>query len=350
LNPYAEQWNFGIQHALPGNFVFNVTYAGSRGLQLFGNQNADQVPDQDLALQGGLLQSVANPFFGRIQNGPLSTSTLTANQLLRPYPQFSGVTIGNNSYGTSFYSALEVELEHRFSSGFSLLFSYTFSKLTDNVGATTTGFPGEPFAGDNIQDWDNLHNEWAVASFDTPQYATLSGVYELPFGRGKPWLASANRITEAVLGNWQLNGIATFTSGVPLSLGMATNTLYNYGGVQRPNWSGNTGATSGSPASRVNQWFNPAVYTAPAPYTYGDAPRFFSNLRAAGVLNLDLSVFKEFPIQERFKLQFRAESFNLWNRPQFGIPNTTIGSPNAGAVTSQTNAARSFQFALKILF
>ncbi len=350
VNPYAQQWNFDIQQLLPGNFIFDVAYAGSRGIDLFGDLNVNQVPDQDLALGGGLLQTVPNPFYGKILNGSLSTPTVTANQLLRPYPQFAGVTVGNNSYGMSDYNSLQVKLERRFSAGFSLLFSYTFSKLMDNVAATTTGFPGEPFSGDNIQDWDNLHNEWSVASFDTPQDATISSVWELPFGKGKPWLSNSNRITTAVLGNWQLNGIATFTSGVPLSLAMATNTLYNYGGTQRPNWSGNSGVTSGSSSSRIDEWFNPAVYTAPAPYTYGDTPRYISTLRAAGVLNLDLSIFKDFPIGDQFKLQFRAESFNLANHPQFGIPNTTIGSPNAGQVTSQTNAARSFQFALKLLF
>lgn len=348
-NPYAQQWNFNIQRTLPANFLIDVAYAGSRGLRLFGNLNANAIPNETLALGDGLRALVPNPFFGKIRTGAVSGAAVTRNQLLRPYPQFAGVTIGNTSYGASTYHALQGKIERRFSGGLSLLFSYTFSKLMDDVAATTTGFPGEPFAGDNIQDFNNRRNERSVASYDTPHFAAINGVWELPFGKGKSHLADPG-IARAVLGNWQVNGITTMRTGVPLSLTMASNTLFNFGGPQRPNWTGQSGEGEGRIASRVNKYFNPLVYSAPQPYTFGNAPRFMAGLRGPGTMNFDVSVFKNFPIHERLSLQFRAEAFNVANRAEFGLPNTSIGSPAAGVITSQANSPRDIQFALKLLF
>jgi outer membrane receptor protein involved in Fe transport len=349
INPYSQQWNINIQRTLPANFLIDVAYAGSRGLHLFGNLNANAIPNSALALGDGLRALVPNPFFGTITSGSVAGATVTRNQLLRPYPQFAGVTIGNISYGASTYHALQGKIERRFSGGLSLLFSYTFSKLMDDVAATTTGFPGEPFAGDNFQDVNYRRNERSVASYDTPHFAAFNGVWELPFGKGKKFLNDPG-IGRAVLGNWQINGISTMRTGVPLSLSMASNTLFNFGGVQRPNWTGQSGEGDGRVASRVNNYFDPLVYTAPQPYTFGNTPRFMASLRGPGTLNFDVSVFKNFPIVERLTLQFRAEAFNVANRAEFGLPNTSIGSPAAGVITNQANPPRDIQFALKLLF
>jgi hypothetical protein len=220
----------------------------------------------------------------------------------------------------------------------------------DDVAATTTGFPGEQFSGDNIQDFNNRRNERSVASYDAPHFAAINGIWELPFGKGKPYLSGAG-IARAVLGNWQINSIATFRSGVPLSLTMASNTLFNFGGAQRPNWqNGETGELTGRVASRIGRYFDPSVYSAPAPYTFGNTPRFMASLRGPGVANLDLSVFKNIPLYERYSLQFRAESFNVMNRAEFNVPNTQIGSAAAGVITSQANTARDIQLALKLVF
>lgn len=348
-NPYAQQWNFNVQRTLAANFLIDVAYAGSRGLHLFGNLNANAMANENLALGDGLRALVPNPFAGRITSGAVAGATVSRNQLLRPYPQFAGVTIGNVSYGASTYHALQGKIERRFTAGLSLLFSYTFSKLMDDVAATTTGFPGEPFAGDNLQDVNNRRNERSVASYDTPHFAAINGVWELPFGKGKRYLASRG-VAQAVLGNWQMNGITTFRTGVPLSLTMASNTLFNFGGPQRPNWTGASGELDGRVASRVNRYFDPLVYQAPAPYTFGNTPRFMAGLRGPGVANFDVSVFKNIPLWERVSLQFRAEAFNIANRAEFGLPNTSIGSPAAGVITAQANSPRDIQFALKLLF
>ncbi|MDQ6663716.1 MAG: TonB-dependent receptor, partial [Acidobacteriota bacterium] len=322
--PYAEQWNLDVQRTLPGNLLLDVAYAGSRGLRLFGSLNYDQLPNQYLALGDGLRQPVPNPFFGKVASGPLSTPTVQLSQLLRPYPQFTGVTAGNASYGASTYHALQAKLERRFSKGFSVLVSYTFSKLLDDVSPTTTGYPGESFASGAYQDTTNRAKERAPASFDTPHYLALNSVWEIPVGPGHQILTRG--VASQILGGWQLNGIATFQSGVPLQLGVASNTLNNYGGAQRPNWTGKDPTLSGPISQRLNHYFDTSQFSLPLPYTYGNVARLLSVLRAPGLANLDLSIFKNFSLRESLKLQFRIESFNTLNHPQFSLPNTTIGS------------------------
>ena len=278
-----------------------------------------------MGLGGNLLQPVANPFFGQIQTGTLSTAQIQRSQLLRPYPQFTAVTAGDISYGASTYHSLQLKVERRFGSGFNLLMAYTFSKLLDDVGATTTGFPGEAFGSDNIQDYLNRRNERSVASFDTPHSLAINSVYELPFGPHKRF-ANQSRVLGAVVGGWQLNGIGTFRSGTPLGLSTAVNNLFNYGGVQRPNSNGQDPNIEGAISQRLRQYFDLAAFSSPGPYTFGNTARLLSNLRAPGPANIDFSVFKNIPIHERIHLQFRAESFNSFNHPEFGIPNTAIGA------------------------
>ena len=165
---YAAEWNVDVQQTLPDNFLFDIAYTGSHGVHLYGDFNPNQVPDQYLSMGNGLLQQVANPFSGSIPSGALSGSTVAASQLLRPFPQFTGVTIGNASFfGASSYNAMQLKAEKRYSQGFNLLLAYTWSKLMDNIPASETGFPGGSFGGTGIQDWDNLRAEWAIASFDT---------------------------------------------------------------------------------------------------------------------------------------------------------------------------------------
>ena len=126
--------------------------------------------------------------------------------MLRPFPEFTGVTLGNSSFfGASAYNALQVKVVRRFANGFSLLASYTWSKLMDNIPASETGFPGGSFGGTRIQDWENLCAEWAVASFDTPQYLRSMASMS-PFGKGKPFL-NGNKVANYFIGGWQLNGI-----------------------------------------------------------------------------------------------------------------------------------------------
>ena len=153
LNLYAEQWNFGIERTLPGSFVLSAAYAGSHGVHLYSPVNYNQLPDQYLSLGSALLTLVPNPFYGLVSSGPLSTPTVQYGQLLRPYAQFQGITAESNSYGNSIYHSLQVKVERRFSHGFGLLLSYTYSKLIDDVlpSDTYSGFPGENFSAGYIK-------------------------------------------------------------------------------------------------------------------------------------------------------------------------------------------------------
>jgi len=345
---YAEQWNFDIQRTLPANFLVDVAYAGSRGIGLYGSLNYDLLPNQFLSLGDRLRDQQPNPFFGLVNRGALSGPTVSRAQLLRPYPQYTGFTAGNLSYGASTYHSLQFKLERRFSAGFSLLLAYTFSKLLDDVDASTTGFPGETFSGGGIQDFYNRRNERAVAVFDTPHSVALNWIWEIPVGRGKRFVTNSRGL-DLFAGGWQINGIYLFRSGVPLQLTSASNNLFNFG-AQRPNWNGQDANLSGPISKRLDGYFNTGVFSAPPPYTLGNTPRLLSTLRAPGLSSLDFSLFKNFTLPEKFQLQFRAEAFNLTNTPQFGLPNTGIGSPVAGVIGNQANQPRTIQFALKLLF
>ena len=349
---YAEQWNLDVQQQLGGQILLDIAYAGGRGVHLYGDYNPDQLPDQYLS-QGGLLNNqVTNPFYGNplISSGGLSSPTVAQSQLLRPFPQFTGVTLGNSSFfGASAYNSLQVKVVRRFANGFSLLASYTWSKLMDNIPASETGFPGGSFGGTGIQDWDNLRAEWAVASFDTPQYFAFNGIYELPFGKGKRFVNS-NRVANLFVGGWQLNGITSLISGTPQEVFTASNTLFNYGGSQRANWNGQNPSLDGKISNRLNEYFDVSDFSQPAPFTYGNSPRMLANLRSPGFIDTDLSGIKKFPIYERISAEFRAEAFNLFNHPTFGPPDTTLGDGTTGIINSQVNLPRQIQIALKILW
>lgn|SRR5579883_2621589 len=347
---YAEQWNLDIQHVFPKGIVFDIAYAGSHGVHLYGDYNANQLPDQYLGLGSQLNDQVSNPFYGKITTGALSGPTVARRQLLLPYPQFTGVTLGAGSFfGASVYNALELKIERRFANGFGILGSYTWSKLMDNVPPTTTGFPGGAFADGSTQDWYNLRAEWALATFDTPNYLAINGIYDLPFGKDRKWF-NQNRAANYLIGGWQINGIGTMLSGTPQQVFMAANTLFNNGGTQRANWNGRNPTLHTAITKRLDRYFDVSAFSAPGAFTYGNSPRTLGSLRAPGVANLDLSGVKNTPLFEGLTLQFRAEAFNIFNHPQFGPPDTALGDNTTGMISSQVNAPRELQFALKLLF
>jgi hypothetical protein len=348
---YAEQWNVDVQHTFPLHLLVDVAYAGSHGIHLYGDYDANQLPDKYLRLGSQLTSQVSNPFNGYISSGPLSGPTVAASQLLLPYPQFTGVTLGDSSfYGASIYNSLQASAERRFNNGFAVTVAYTLSKLMDNVGATETGFPGGTYSGGGIQDWDNLRGAWALGSFDTRNYLAMNGTYDLPFGRHERWFNS-NGVANYLIGGWQLNGISYIQSGTPLQVFMAANSLFNNGGTQLANWNGKNPIPNTAIKDRLNAYFDVSDFSAPAPFTYGNAPRLIGSLRDDGEVDLDLSGVKNTSFyHDRYNVQFRAEAFNLFNHPQFGPPDTALGDGTTGIVSSQVNNPRELQFALKILF
>jgi hypothetical protein len=171
----------------------------------------------------------------------------------------------------------------------------------------------------------------------------------LPFGRGELLGGSWNRVTDAFLGGWSVNTIYSLSSGAPISLS-ATNNNNNFGPGERPNWNGVNPKIGGKVEGRLNKYFNTAVFSQPAAYTYGNTSRTLGFLRNPRYNNIDASLFKEFSIIGDVKSQLRLEAFNALNHPIFSGPATSVTGSNFGTITSQSNNPRQIQIALKVIF
>jgi hypothetical protein len=297
---YDQHWSFGVQQQLPSNSVLEVNYVGNRGVNLY---EADPINDPPA--------------------GP------GAIQVRRPYPIFGGLTY-NGEDNSNIYNALQVKFQRRYSAGIWYLISYTWSKSI-NVGDT-------PAVGGDYA------YERAISSFDIPQNLTVSAGYELPIGRGKKALSNANWLANGLLGGWQLQGIVVERSGRPFTPTISRDVSNTGIGGQRPNRIGS--GTLDNPTTAL--WFDKTVFTVPANFTYGNSGADI--LREDRFKNLDLSLFKQFQINERTRVQFRAEAFNLTNTPSFSAPGTNIDTASGGLVTSTISAPRNIQFGLKLNF
>ncbi len=351
---YMQQYSLDIQRELPGNIALTVGYVGSRGTNLQlggisnGGVNINQLAPQFMS-RADLQTRVPNPFFGTEAGvGALSSATVAQAQLLRPFPQFGNVIMLGTSGGNSFYNALTVKAQKRFSKGFSLLTAYTFSKLLDNITGNSNFFA--PDSTSSVIDTYDRTRDYSLSSVDTPHRFTLSGAYELPFGRGRMLLASAGGFIDRLVSGWQLNGIVTYQSGFPLSITQQVNNTNAFSLGQRPNVvAGVDPATSGSVSARIDSYLNPAAFTAAAPNTFGNAPRTIG-VRSPTTQLVDLSVIKNTRIIEGFNAQFRFEAVNAFNTPVFRSPNTQFGNPNFGRITSQANFARIVQLSVRLMW
>lgn len=336
--PYAAQWNFNIQQELPASSLLEIGYAGSRGLMFPLGRTWNQLHPQFLALGDALRQQVANPFFGQIQVGALARNTISRAQLLRPFPHFDGVSSQNASWASSSYHALLVKAEKRYASGLSVLLSYTWSKLMD-YGAGP--FAAEVLGTSVFQNHYNLAAEWSPSTTDQTHRLLLNAVYEIPLFRGRTDAAGK------LLGGWQIGAIWSNLSGGPLGVNSAVNNTFSQGGGQRPNWSGVNPCVDDPTPQR---WLNAAVFSSPAPYSFGTAPRTFNGCRSDKMAQVDLALAKNTRFAERWTLQFRAEAFNVANTVRFAPPNQVFGNPQFGVVSAQGNLPRVIQFGLKLLF
>ena len=347
---YAQQWDLDVQRQLPGTVLFDVAYAGSKGTHLpFGSYYADQLPDADLSMGSALNAQVANPFYGAITSGALSAPTVSRGQLLRPFPQYDGLSLVGGDLGSSIYHSLQAKVEKRFGGGNTLLAAYTWSKLISNTDTIISWVETAGAAG--VQDWNNLAGESSLASFDVPQRLVISYVLDLPFGRGRRYLNVTNPAGKLISG-WGLDGVTTFQGGFPLFLTNSPNQTNSYGGGSRPNFNASAcprgRGQPGSAVARLNEWFDTSCFTAPAPYTFGNESRTDPKLRMQGIDNFDFALFKDTSIRDRATVQFRAEFFNLFNRVQFGAPGMILGTPQFGIVSSQVNNPRLIQFGLRL--
>lgn len=339
--PYNSQWNFSIGQDLGKGMVLDLAYAGNKGTHLPLPWQMDQLADSQIRPDAGLLETVPNPFFGIIPVGPLSTRTVQRGELLTPYPQYPGVSFAGTSWGNSNFHSFQATFKKRFSQSGTIVTAYTWSKLIAD-------------GGDNAWDSSGFRNfncracERSVSPYHYPHRLVMTSTYELPFGKGKQFGNQWNRFVNAVLGQWQVNGVLTLSSGSPLQMLTTGNTSFSFGGGQRPD---STGQDARLDSPTLDRWFDTGAFKLPAQYTFGNMGRMHPNLRSDFVETLDMSVFKRFNlVGERVALELRGESFNALNHPVFGSPNTTVGNAQFGRVTGTANAPRQTQFALKLLW
>ena len=344
-SPYVQQWMGGVQYSLANNDLIDIAYVGNHGVHVLSQYlEWNEMPASDLAMGNKLLAQVPNPFFGHITASGcgLDQPTVAAGQLLRRFPEYCSVTEAPPAAGGSTYNALQATYTHRWHSGLDMNVSYTYSRFMDNVqGNSGWAFPG---SGSSVRNSYNLAAEHSLDVTDTPHSLVVNYNYELPFGTNKVIGQGWNKAVNAVLGGWQWSGILTARSGLPLSINSATNNTGGFGFNQRPDLV--TGVSPVPQDQTIRHWINAAAFTQPAAFTFGDSPRFLSNLRAPKYFMWDMGIHKWWELGEARRLQFRFEMFNALNHPNFFEPDTNLGDSNFGTITS-AYPARSVQFGLK---
>jgi outer membrane receptor protein involved in Fe transport len=308
----VQQWNFTIQRQLSQNLSVQGAYVGSKGSHLF------------IAMD----ENVAVPGAGAVA-------------ARRPYPAYSTISSWEPR-GNSSYNSLQLSAENRFSGGLWFLASYTWSKSLDYGGGGNSS-SGDPRI--NIQNPRNLRGDRGLSNFDYRQRFSFGHLYQLPFGKGRHFLNSASGIEEQALGGWDLRGIVTLQAGAPTTPVLNTATA-NTGTFTRPDrvCNGNLDTSSRS----LSRWYDTSCFVNPAPLQFGDSGR--NIIIGPGLATYDFSLTKDFRVSERTGLEFRSEFFNLLNRPNFDLPNRSIGSRAAGTISGVITNARQIQFGLRLHF
>lgn len=344
---YAQQWNLSLQKTLGQNWSLEAGYLGSKLTRLgVPDINLNQLTVEQLRLGSQLTQQVPNPYVGQIPaNTSLGTVTIARNQLLRPFPRFTTVTLYRNNIGHSTYRSFQSRVEKRLSRGLTFSLAYTFSRLIDDAGqvfdsAVLTG----PVANFQAADSFNKRLEKDVSTGNVAHIFASGVVYELPFGRGR-----AHSLTgwkDHVAGGWQLASIIRFQSGSPIAVTQATNLNAFAGfGIQRPNRIGDPALPSGQ--RTTGRYFNTAAFGQAAQFTIGDSSR--NPVSGPGYQTADVMIAKTFMIKERLRTEFRAEAFNAANTPPLGNPNGSFGNAAFGSITTALDP-RVFELVLKLHF
>jgi hypothetical protein len=330
-NQYSLRWHFDIQQQLAHDTVLEIGYLGDHSVHLTTNYSLTSLPAQYLSMSpfrdnatiNALAAVVPNPLAGLLPGTSLNGTTTSVSNILRPFPEFTGVTENNLNNGGSYYHSINVKLQKRFSRGFQFVVNYSHSRLMDGVNYLNGGSP---------------ILERRVSAFDRPNSFVASGTYEIPVGRGKQVRPNMNRAADFVAGGWSLASVYTLHSGAPLSWG---NLIY-------------LGAPLNYHAENVNHAFDTTAFNTVSSQqlsqNFRTFPSQFNNLRVNHTNNIDLTLTKTFKIRERARVQFRAEAFNLCNKPLFAAPNLTATSSSFGTIGSQTNNPRYIQFGLRVTF
>lgn len=313
---YVQQWNMDLQHTFHNSYLFEVAYVGSKGTHL-----AERIP-----LNQAFLPNPSNP---------------TPIQQRVPYPGW-GEILSFNFGETSDYNGLQSRLQKRFSNGSSLLASYTWSHSLDTASRGS--------AGTWHQNNYDREADYGNSDFQANNVFTLGYTYQLPFGPGQRFMNGSTGIAGKLVEGWEANGITTFMTGNYENV-TAPGTIADVGpwitlrADETPGCKNNGNLPRGQ--RTILEYFNTGCFVAPGFGTFGNAGR--NIVETPGLNNWDLSLFKTTPINERARLEFRAEFFNVWNHAQFGVPNMNVTSPTFGRVLSARDP-REIQFALKLLW
>jgi hypothetical protein len=350
-SPYSVRWNFGIQHQLTRDTILEVVYMGNHSVHLpvtYTNPNGiprnylSTSPVRDQALVNTLTATTPNPF-RNLQTTTGTSSTISAAQLLAPYPQFpfgsasngssgsSGVIEQNLNSGSSYYNSLNVRLQRRLSRGVSIIFNFMQSKMIDQ---TTWLNDSDPVP------------ERRVSPFFRPTRVTTAFTYELPFGRGKHFNLQ-NRALDLIFGGWNLSTTYTYQVGGPITwVNGSTNNNGDYIYLGGPlNLDPRNTDGYAFDISRFNTKSTDALQ-----YHIRTFSTTFPDLRADGINDLNTSILKRFNFGEKRYLQLRAEAFNAVNHPTFAAPNTQQSNSAFGTITSQANRPRLLQIVARIVF
>jgi hypothetical protein len=321
-NPYSMQWNFGVQHQLDSSTTIEANYVGSRTRRL----NV-----------GGFYNTALTPGPG----DPRSRA---------PFP-YIAPTFYDRSIGHGTYDAMQLEVKRRYTGGLSYQVAYTYAKSLDEGSSGWFGVEGN-----SLTDPYNIKGSRGPSGFDLRHTLAVNTIYDLPFGKGRRFSIDNSALNYA-LGNWQVNWIFSARSGLPFSVYYGARDLANTGNVawsqyERANLVGDPQSgtcPNGSPVGSQSCFFNTSAFAVPALYTFGNSAR--DSMRQARYWNLDASVFKQFPLGETRRFEFRAEAFNLFNTVIFGRPGNDISNlANFGKVNSAANSARQLQLGAKIIF
>jgi outer membrane receptor protein involved in Fe transport len=369
--PYEQSWSFGIEHELPSHISINAEYIGKKGTHLpfsgsternFLGPWVENLPVGDFnaatPCQAGLSiaclsSAVTNPFAGLISdpNSTIGSSfpQIQYYQLLRPFPQFTGVSTEPQMIANSIYHGLQLTAEKKYSNGLQLLATFTWSKSIDNASAADTNVS---WAGsfDSLQDPNKPELERSLSSFDIPYVIQFSYSYDLPVGHGRAFLGNMPRWADLIIGGWKTNGIWRISDGRPLPffLNDGGQPLPTYG-AQRPNIVGTPKRNHGS--DWVDNYFaDNSVFQRPAPFTLGDARRTLGSVRSPWSFTTNLSVGKQFQIREEMNFEFRVEAKNAFNHPVFGTPDTNVGDDTFGTISYTSVGPREIQLGFKFNF
>ena len=308
-SPVSYQYNLDIQKMLFGNLLVETGYIGNVSHRLTSN---DVTVNQLLPSQF------------RAGN----------TQVIRPFPQFSNVTILNPPVGNSTYHAVFFKSERRFANGFSFLTHYTFSKFIDDAASGDEfGDPG------SYMDQYNRRLDKALSGTDVPHHFLFTGLYELPQFKN-------NKAVNLLAGGWQLSINANLQSGAVFTVYDSANTTNGFpAGTMRPNLIGNPRLSSRE--RTLQRYFNTAAFAHPPNYQFGNSPR--SVLRGPNSKVVDFNVAKTFTLREGLRTEFRGEFFNVFNFANFDIPGHILGNPDFGIINT-AKPARTVQLVLRIIF